>query len=259
MHKAIGQSVPPRVKGFIEYAKGEILLVDNKAALALQQAEASLTTDPGQAASLGLKGRALAKLGTVAEAKAAFDQALSVAPSSLPIAVAAAKTLRRAGAEGDGLAYLQKVVAANPENGLGHAELSLFLSEALKEAEEAVAKLGNAHDLAIFAKARAIHADKDLVKALDTYKEALGFHGNPEWAELYFALGQLRFDEKNLEEADGAFDSAIKFWDKQGGSLDDIADAWELKGKTLGGMKGKTKESKEALQKADDLRKGVAG
>jgi tetratricopeptide (TPR) repeat protein len=264
-HKQIGQPVPPRVKGFIEYAKGEILLVDNKAAEALQQADASLTTDPGQAATLGLKGRALAKLGKVAEAKAAFDQALSAAPSSLPIAVAAAKTLRRAGAQADGLAYLQKVVATNPENGLGHAELSLFLSaagqskDALKEADEAVAKLGNAHDLAVFAKARAQHADKDLVKALDTYKEALGTHGNPEWAELYFALGQLRFDEKNWEEADSAFDSAIKFWDKQGGSLDDIADAWEMKARALGSMKGKTKESKEAQQKADDLRAGKAG
>jgi hypothetical protein len=264
LHKRIEQPVPPRVKGFIEYAKGEILLVDNKANEALQLAEASLVTDPGQAATLGLKGRALAKLGKTAEAKAAFDQALTAAPSSLPIAVAAAKTLRRAGAEADGLAYLQKVVAANPDNGLGHAELSLFLAgagkakEALKEADEAINRLGNAHDLAVFAKARAMHADRDLVKALDTYKEALGYHGNTEWAELYFALGQLRFDEKNWEEADSAFDSAIKFWDKQGGSLDDIADAWELKGKSLGSMKGKTKESKEALQKADDLRKGKA-
>jgi tetratricopeptide (TPR) repeat protein len=261
-HKAIGQPVPPRVKGFIEYAKGEILLVDNKAAEALQQAEASLTTDPGQAFSLALKGRALAKLGKVAESKAAFEQALAAAPSSLPIAVAAAKTLRRAGVESDGLAYLQTFVSGNPDNGLGHAELSLFLSgagnakDALKEADDAIAKLGNAHDLAIFAKARALHADKDLVKALDTYKEALGFHGNNEWAELYFALGQLRFDEKNWEEADSAFDSAIKFWDKQGGSLDDIADAWEQRGKALAGVKGKTKESKDALQKADDLRHG---
>jgi tetratricopeptide (TPR) repeat protein len=264
MHKAVGQSTPPRVKGFIEYAKGEILLVDNKADAALQQAEASLATDAGQAATLGLKGRALAKLGKVAEAKAAFDAALTAAPSSLPIAAAAAKTLRRAGSEADGLAYLQKVVAANPDNGMGHVELSLFLAnagqakDALKEADEAVAKLGNAHDLAVFAKARALHADKDLTKALDTYKEALGYHGNQEWAELYFALGQVRADEKNWEEAAGAFESAIKFWDKQGGSLDDVADAWEQRGKALGNVKGKTKESKEALQKADDLRKGKA-
>jgi tetratricopeptide (TPR) repeat protein len=264
LHKRIEQPVPPRVKGFLEYAKGEILLVDNKADAALQQADASLTTDPGQAATLGLKGRALAKLGKVAEAKAAFDQALTTAPSSLPIAAAAAKTLRRAGDEAAGLAYLQKVVAANPDNGMGHVELSMYLSnagkskDALKEADEAIAKLGNAHDLAVFAKARALHADKELEKALDTYKEALSYHGNQEWPELYFALGQVRADEKNWEEAASAFESAIKFWDKQGGSLDDVADAWEQDGKALANVKGKTKESKDALQKADDLRKGKA-
>jgi tetratricopeptide (TPR) repeat protein len=254
---------PPRVQGFIEYAKGEIFLVDNNATSALAMAESSLTTDPGQAATLALKGRALAKLGKLDDAKKAFDDALTAAPASLPIARSAALTLRRAGAEKDGLAYLQKMVAANAENGVAHAELAMFQAnagfakEALKEADEAIAKLGNAHDLAVFAKARAQHADKDLAKALDTYKEALGFHGNQEWPELYFALGQLRFDEKNWDEAAGAFDSAIKFWDKQGGSIDDIADAWELKGKALGGAK-KSKESKEALEKAESLRKGKA-
>lgn len=260
-----GDAAPPRVKGFIQYGKGEIFLVDNKAKEALAMADASLTTDPGQAATLALKGRALAKLGKVDDARKAFDEALTAQPSSLPIAKQAALVLKRAGKEKDGIAYLQKVVASNPENGMAHAELALVQAAtgdaagATKEAEEAIAKLGNAHDLAVFAKARALHASKKLPEALDVYKEALGYHGNPDWPELYFALGDLRFDEKNWDEAIGAYESAIKFWDKQGGSIDDVADAWESIGKSYQGMGGKkAKQAKEYFEKADALRKGKA-
>jgi tetratricopeptide (TPR) repeat protein len=254
---------PPRVKAFIEYGKGELALVGNNAAEALVNAEAALVTDAGQATALGLKGRALAKLGKVDEAKAAFDAALTAAPSSLPIAKSAALTLKRAGKGDDGVGYLQKVVATNPENGIAHAELSLFLSsigkgkDGAKEAEEAIKVLGNAHDLAVFAKARAMHAEGQADKALEVYKEALGYHGNPDWPELYIALGDVRMDEKNWEEATSAYDSAIKFLDKQGGSIDDVADVWEKIGKALQSQ-GKKKESKEALEKADALRKGKA-
>ena len=258
-----GESPPPRVKGFIEYGKGEVFLVDNKAAEALAAAEASLVTDPNQAESLGLKGRALAKLGRVDEAKKAFDEALAVAPSSLPIAKSAALTLRRAGKAKDGVAYLRKVVAANPENGIGHAELAIALAsvgeskEALKESEEALKIMGNAHDVAVFSKARAMQADGQGEKALDVFKEALGYHANPEWPELFYALGEVRLADKNYDEAIAAFQDAIKFWDKQGGSIDDIADAWENIGKAYTGAK-KTKEAKEAAEKADALRKGLA-
>lgn len=261
--KAYGATPPPRVKGFIEYGKGEVYLVDNKATEALAAAEASLTTDPNQAESLALKGRALAKLGRLDEAKKAFDEALTVAPSSLPIAKAAALALRRAGKADEGVAYMQKVVAANPENGIGHAELAIVLAqvgnakEALKEADEAIKIMGNAHDMAVFSKARAMQADGQGEKALDVYKDALGFHSTPEWAELYFALGEVRLADKNYDEAVGAFADAIKYWDKQGGSIDDIADAWENTAKAYTGAK-KTKEAKEAQDKADALRKGLA-
>jgi tetratricopeptide (TPR) repeat protein len=256
---------PPRVKAFVEYGKGELFLVENKAKEALEMAEASLATDPGQAPSLGLKGRALAKLGKTAEAKAAFDEAMTAAPSSLPIAKAAALTMQRAGKAKEGLPYLANVVAANPENGIGHAELALYQArlgmgkEALVEAEEAIKILGNAHDVAVFSKGRALHADKKADKALEVYKEALGFHGNPEWPELYMALGDLRMDEKDWDEAVSAYESAIKFWDKQGGSIDDIADAWELIGKATQNMgKKKAKDAGKFFEKADALRKGKA-
>ncbi|HEY1099494.1 MAG TPA: tetratricopeptide repeat protein, partial [Myxococcota bacterium] len=258
-----GKTPPPRVKGFIEYGKGEIFLVDNKAAEALAAAEASLTTDANQAESLALKGRALAKLGRIDEAKKAFDEALAVAPSSLPIAKAAALTLRRAGVAKDGVAYLKKVVAANPENGIGHAELAIVLAsvgeskEAIKESEEAIKIMGNAHDIAVFSKARALQADGQGDKALEVFKEALGYHASPEWAELYFALGEVRLADKNYDDAIGAFQEAIKFWDKQGGSIDDIADAWANISKAYDGAK-KKKEAKEAADKAEALRTGKA-
>ncbi|HEY4223376.1 MAG TPA: tetratricopeptide repeat protein, partial [Myxococcota bacterium] len=84
----IGGEPPPRVTGFIQYAKGEIYLVENDAKDALQLAEDSNKTDPGQPSTLALKGRALAKLGKLDDAKKAFDDALALSPSSLPIASA---------------------------------------------------------------------------------------------------------------------------------------------------------------------------
>jgi tetratricopeptide (TPR) repeat protein len=254
---------PPRVKGFIEYAKGEIFLVDNDAKNALDMAEQSITTDPGQPATFALKGRALAKLGKVPDALKAFDDALAIAPSSLPIAKSAYEVLLRAGKPNDGIAYLEKVKAANPDNGMSYVELALAQSlagngkDALKNADTAIEKLGNAHDLAVFAKGRALQADGQLDKARETYLEAVGYHQNQEWPELWYAMGQLRMSEKNYEEAAQSFDQAVKFWDKQGGSIDWVADAYEGLGKAYEGMgKAKKKEAAEALQKAADLRKG---
>ena len=58
-------------------------------------------------------------------------------------------------------------------------------------------------------------------------------------------------------QAKSAFESAITFWDKQAGSIDDIADAWELVGEAYGNMgKKRAKDAKAALDKADALRKG---
>jgi tetratricopeptide (TPR) repeat protein len=257
--------VPPRVKGFIEYAKGEVLIATNQAAGALQQAEASLTADPGQPPALSLKGRALAKLGKTAEAKSAFEAAMAATPSSLPTAKAAAKALRRAGAEAEGLAILQSFVAANVDNGFAHAELSLFLAEsgkgkdAIKAADDALAKLGSGHDLALFASARALQADKNFDKARTAYGEALRAHGTSDWPDAYFALGRMQVEEKDWDSAAASFEKAITLWDKMGGSYDDIAEAWEQKAKALGNVKGKTKDAKDAQQKADDLRAGKTG
>ena len=254
---------PPRVKSFIEYAKGEIYLVDNDATNALKQAEASLQTDPGQPAALALRGRALAKLGKADAARSAFDEALKSAPASLPIAQAANDVLARSGKAKDGIGYLERVVTANPDNGMAYVGLSLAQSaagqgkDALANANKAIERLGNAHDLAIFAQARAFQADNQLDKARETYGEALANHINQQWPELFFAMGQLRVVEKNYEDAVSLFDQSITFWDKQGASFDLVADAYEQKGKALE-MLGKKRagEARAALDKAASLRKG---
>jgi tetratricopeptide (TPR) repeat protein len=258
-----GGTPPPRVQAFIEYAKGEVFLVDNKAKEALAMAEAATVTDPTQPAAFALKGRSLAKLGKAEDAKKAFDDALALSPASLPIGKAAYDVLAAANKGADGIAYLEKVKTANPENGMVYVELSLAQSaankpkEALANADEAIAKLGNAHDLAVFAKARALQADNQLDKARETYGEAIGYHGNPEWPELYFAMGQLRFAEKQYEEAAQNYEQAVKFWDKQGGSIDRVADAYEGMGKSYDALgKKKKREAAEAYEKAAQLRKG---
>jgi tetratricopeptide (TPR) repeat protein len=254
---------PPRVQGFIEYAQGEIYLVENLAKEALAAAEQSIATDPTQPATFALKGRALAKLSKVEEAKKAFDEAMALAPSSLPIAKAAYDVLSRAGKPKDGVAYLEKVQVANPENGMIYVELSLAQAQAgkgkdaLQNADAALDKLGNAHDLALFAKGRAMQATGKLDDARTIYGEALSNHLTPDWPELYFAMGLLRLQEKNYDEAVQAFEQAVKFWDKQGGSIDYVADAYENMGKAYDAQgKKKKREAQGAFQKADDLRKG---
>ena len=63
--------------------------------------------------------------------------------------------------------------------------------------------------------------------------------------------------EKNYDEAAGLFTHAITDWDKQGGSIDSVADAYEAMGKAYEGQgKKKKHEAQDAFQKADDLRKG---
>ncbi len=259
-----GNNPPPRVKGFIEYARGEIFLVENRAQEALAAAEQSATTDPTQPSTFALKGRALAKLAQIDEAKKAFDAALALAPSSLPIAKAAHDVLARASRAADGISYLEKVQVANPDNGMIYVELSLAQAQAgrsadaLKNADIALEKLGNAHDLALFAKGRAMQAEGKLDDARATYGEALSNHLIPDWPELYFAMGQLRLQEKNYDEAVQAFEQAVKFWDKQGGSIDSVADAYESIGKAYGAQgKSKKREADEATQKAEELRKGM--
>ncbi len=259
-----GGSAPPRVKAFIEYAKGEVYLVDNNAKDALAMAEAATTTDPTQPAAFALKGRALAKLGKAAEARKAFDDALVLSPASLPIAKSAYVVLAATGKGPEGVKYLERVLAANPDNGMSYVELSLAQSslgkskEALDSATKAMEKLGNAHDMAVFAQARALQADNQLDKARETYGKAIEYHANPEWPELFFAMGQLRMQEKNYEDAVQNYGQAVKFWDKQGGSIDLVADAYEGMGKGYDAQgKKKKKEAQEAFDKAAQLRKGA--
>jgi tetratricopeptide (TPR) repeat protein len=257
-----GGNPPPRVKGFIQYAKGEVFLVDNDAEHALEQANAALVTDPSEYVAVALKARALAKLGKLDEAKKAFNDALALAPSSIPIARQAAETLGRAGQAAEGVEYLEKVKATNPDNGLLYVYLTLAQAkagkgkDALKTADIAIDKLGNASDVALFAKAKALQADGQIDKAREAYGEALGAHGSQDWAEVFYELGNIRAHEKLWDDAAKAYEQAIKSWDKTGGSIDDVADAYEAEANAYKAAK-KPKPAKEAADKAAELRKGT--
>jgi len=256
-----GGTPPPRVAGFIHYVKGEIFLVDNQAQAALAQVDKALASDPSQAPALGLKGRALAKLGKLDDAKKAFTDALALAPTSLPIARAAAETLGRAGKAQEGLAFVEKVREANPDNGLVYVHLALAQAragkakEAMASATTALDKLGNAHELALFAKGRALRAEGALDKARETYLEAITARGNSDWPELFDEMGHVRLAEKNWDDAVATFEQAIRLYDKLGGANDDVAAAYDGLAKAYEGIgKKKAKEAKDASDKAAALR-----
>ena len=253
---------PPRVKGFLEYVKGEIFLVDNNAAQAQVLAERALATDPSLAAAVGLKARALAKLGKLDDAKKAFNDAIALAPSSLPIARAASDTLARAGKPLEGLPFLEKVRDANVDNGLVYVYLALAQANAGKAKDAtataalAIDKLGNNHELAVFAKGRALQAEGSLDKARETYLEALSARGSADWPQLFYEMGNIRLAEKNWDDAAGAFQESIRLSDKLGGSLDELGDAWDGLSKAYVGMGAKkAKEAKDAAAKAESYRK----
>lgn len=259
-----GDNPPPRVKAFILYADGEVFLREGDAKKALERAEEALATDSKLHEAFSLKGRAKARLGKLDEAKAAFEEALKAVPTSLPYALAAAETFLRAGKGDDAVKFLEGVTKAAPDNGFGFVHLAIVQAkagkakDALKTAEQAIAKLGNAHEMALFAKARALQADGDLEKARETYNEALASRVDRSWPEVFYEMGHVRMAEKSYDEAAALFGEAIKLWDKSGGSALDIADAYEGIAKAYEAMGGRANQRKAAefMQKARDKRSG---
>lgn len=259
-----GENPPPRVKAFILYADGEVFLREGDAKKALARADEALSADPKLHEAFSLKGRSLARLNKLPEAKAAFEEALKAVPTSLPYALAAAETFGRAGKGDDAVKFVEGVTKAAPDNGFGFVHLAIYQAragkgkDALKTAEQAVAKLGNAHEMALFAKARALQADGDLEKARETYNEALSSRGDRNWPEVFFEMGHVRMGEKAYDEAVALFGEAIKLWDKSGGSAFDIADAYEGMAKAVRAQGGRKNDrlADEYMQKARDKRSG---
>lgn len=255
---------PPRVLAFIEYAEGEVYLREGDDENALIQADKALAAYPKLHRAFTLKGRALARVGKADEAKAAFEEAMKAAPTSLPYASLAAETLWRAGKVKDGLPLLLGVTEAAPKDGQAWVQLAIFQSRAglAKEADESAKKaveiLGNAHESALFATARVLQASGKLDEAREKYNEALQARVDQKWPEVFFEMGWVRFEEKNYEDAAMLFQEAVKVWEKGGGTLDEVADGLDAMGQAyqkMGGRKNMTLGA-EIRDKAKKVRRG---
>lgn len=259
-----GDTPPPRTLAFIEYAEGEVFLREGKDKEALAQAEKALSTYPKLHMAHVLKGRALARMKKLAEAKAAFEEALKAAPTSVPYATTAAEALWRAKKPKDGVPFLAGVTERAPQDGHAWVQLSLaqaragMAKEATESAKKAVEVLGNGHEMALFAEARALQASGKLDEARNKYNEALGARGDQKWPEVFFEMGWVRFEEKNYEDATMLFQEAIKLWEKGAGTLDQIADAMDAVALSFDRMGGRKNErlASEIREKADKVRRG---
>ena len=261
-----GENPPPRTDALLTYTDGEIFLADQKAKAALKAAEDAIAKDPGLINAQFLKASALAKLNNIKDAEAAFKELATKVPTSLPYAMAAFTALDRAGKTKDGVKFLADVAVADPENGVIYPQLAIAYAKAgdsknaLATADKAIEELGDAHDLALFAKARALQSAGKGDEAQSTYSEAIANHagGSANWPEVYFEMGSLRVDQKRYDEAALLFTQAAEQWEKAKAPDDTVADAYEAAGKALeaSGSKKDKKDAAELLKKARDKRRG---
>jgi tetratricopeptide (TPR) repeat protein len=253
--------VPPRTKAFVEYVDGEVYLREAKEKTALEHADSALAAYPKLHEAHSLRGRALAGMKKADEAKAAFDAALAAVPTSLPYAQAGAEVLTRLKKPKWGVELLQKVTTASPDNGLAHARLAIAQANAMDikganaSAAKAVEILGNNHEIALFSQARAYHVDGKLKEATESYENAIKSATNKEWAEVYYQMGILRFEEKDYEDSAALLKQAAKFYEKSGGTLDEIADSYKGIGEAYVASGGR--KNKKAAQQWFDLAKKV--
>jgi tetratricopeptide (TPR) repeat protein len=253
---------PPRTVSFLEYTKGEAFLADGDAKTAVAQADKALAIDAALYQAHALKGRAFAREKKLNETKAAFDKALELAPSSVPVADDAFMALKSLGKVAEGAAFLQKVQEANPDNGHVYVKLAMALAdagqgaEALKSAETAIEKLGNGHELALFAKGRALQTLKKNDDARAAYKEAVEIKGGM-WGDVWFELANMSFSEKDYGAAISAFDEAAKAWDKEKAPVEKVASAYESAGKSYEAMGGR-KNKKKAQRYFDKARRTLS-
>lgn len=263
--QATGGTAPPRTAGFLSYIKGEIAYWDNDTKGALANADAAIASDPRLASAFSLKARALASAGKAKDAKGVFEEALKVVPTSVIIAQAGFDALSRANMTKDGVALLESVKNANPENAHVYPPLAVaqakagMVKEATATAAIAVEKLGNASPDALFAKARALQAAGDLDKARESYNEAIQEKGTQlPWPEVYFEMGNIRFAEKDYAGASSLLQEAASQWTKARAPTANIVDALEAAAKALeatGDKKGR-KDAAEIRDRIAKVKKG---
>lgn len=266
LRTAAGETPPPRIDALLTYTDGEIFLSEGKAKSALKAADEALAKDPGLVDAYFLKARALAKRKKIKEATVAFNELAKKVPTSLPYALAAFTALDRVEKTKEGVVFLENVAKADPTNGKIYPHLSIAYAKAgdakkaMEIADKAIEELGNAHDLALFSKARAFQAAGKAEDAQKTYSEAIANHegGSSNWPEVYFEMGSLRVDEKRYEEAVLLFKQAAAQWEKAKAPDDKVADAYQAAGKALEAQGGRrNKKGAEAFyKKARDVRRG---
>lgn len=261
----LGENPPKRLLALAEYTHGEVYLSDGKIDDALKKAEAAIKVDGQLYDAFSLKGRALGRLGKTDEAQKVFQQLLSLMPTSVPYAKAGFEVLHRANKTADGVVFLENVEKANKDNSLIYPALAIAQAkagkakEALAAADTAVERLGNAHPEAIFARARALQANKKYKDAEKAYAEAISFNkAGPIWPEVFYEMGWMRLEERSYGNAADMFKQAIEQWEKARAPIDTIVDAYEACAKALQlSRKPKNvREAKALLAKAKELQSG---
>jgi tetratricopeptide (TPR) repeat protein len=261
----LGENPPKRLHALAEYTHGEVYLIEGKIEDALKKAVLAIQIDPNLHDAFSLQARALGRKGDIDKAQKVFQDLLARMPTSVPYAKAGFEVLHRAGKTKEGVVLLEKVEQANKENALIYPALSIAQAkagkakEALKSAEIAVEKLGNAHPEAIFAKARALQANRKFKDAEKAYAEAISYNkAGPIWPEVFYEMGWMRFEEKAFGNAADLFKQSIEQWEKARAPIDTIVDAYLARAKALQNTRNRknAKEAKALIEKAKSLQAG---
>ena len=226
-----GENVPVRTKAFILSTKGEVNLIGGEAQEALKFAEESIATYRYAARTHLLKGRALTRLGKADEAKAAFAEATKLAPKSLDIAKQIVWHLNLSEDKEGALATLEAIKTANPDERLVYVELvkayiaNEKLDEAKAAADETIARLGDAHELANLSMARVHLAKKEKEEAKAALVEAHTNKGKP-WAELTVELAKFGLLDGDKMGAANTMVEAIKLYEKENATVEIMYQAY---------------------------------
>ncbi len=200
----------PQSGYLVEQAVG-LALRTGRADVALELAQHLVRIEPKSASARCLLGQVFWARGQMSEAKGAFEEALKL-NERLPEALLALGNLLSAKSPAKAREYLQRYIAANPENAAqAHYQLAI-LEQRLGRAEEAIAALKAAvaaapdNFQARLSLAQAYEAKKDTDSALAEYL-ALE-QRDPQNAALSIHIGEIHFMRGDAASAQVHFERA---------------------------------------------------